>query len=96
MYDIERWTKFTGFRDLKSIDDFDFEFNSSVNKKITFDLPAGDFVRKTHDALLIRSPGVVFYRSTFDCIRDFLLQSSSLSSSSSRNSSVNNMVRVFP
>jgi hypothetical protein len=54
MYDIERWTKFTSFRDLKSIDDFDFEFNPSVNKKITFDLPAGDFVRKTHDALLIR------------------------------------------
>jgi len=88
---IDRWTKLAGFRDLKSIDDFDFEFNPTVNKKAIFDLAAGDFVRKAHDALLIGPPGVgkshlvqaigrqlirdghtVFYRSIFDCIRDFL------------------------
>jgi DNA replication protein DnaC len=88
---IERWTKLACFRDLKSIDDFDFEFNTSVNKKQIYDLAAGDFVRKAHDALLIGPPGVgkshlvqaigrqlirdgytVYYRSIFDCIRDFL------------------------
>ena len=25
---IERWTKLAGFRDLKSIDDFDFQFKA--------------------------------------------------------------------
>lgn len=88
---IARWTKAAGFRDQKSLDDFDFEFNTSVKRKQIFDLAAGDFVRKHHDAILIGPPGVgkshlvqsigrqlirdgytVYYRSIFDCVRDFL------------------------
>lgn len=88
---IARWTKAAAFRDQKTLDDFDFEFNSSVKRKQIFDLAAGDFVRKHHDAILVGPPGVgkshlvqsigrqlirdgftVYYRSIFDCVRDFL------------------------
>ena len=88
---IERRTKTAAFRDQKSIDDFDFEFNTSVRRKQIYDLAAGDFVRKHHDAILVGPPGVgkshivqsigrqlirdgftVYYRSIFDCVRDFL------------------------
>lgn len=87
---IERRTKAAAFRDQKSLDDFDFEFNTSVKRKQVFDLAAGDFVRKHHDAILLGPPGVgkshiaqsvgrqlirdgftVYYRSIFDCVRDF-------------------------
>ena len=88
---IARRTKAAAFRDQKLLDDFDFEFNTSVKRKQIFDLAAGDFVRKHHDAILIGPPGVgkshlaqsigrqlirdgftVYYRSIFDCVRDFL------------------------
>ena len=88
---IARRTKSASFRELKSLDEFDFEFNRSVKKKAIFDLAAGDFVRKGRDAILVGPPGVgkshlvqsigrsliregytVYYRSIFDCVRDFL------------------------
>lgn len=88
---ILRWTKAAAFRDQKSLEDFDFEFNTSVKRKQIFDLAAGDFVRKHRDAILVGPPGVgkshlvqsigrqlirdgftVYYRSIFDCVRDFL------------------------
>ena len=88
---IARRTKADGFRDQKLLDDFDFEFNTSVKRKQIFDLAAGDFVRKHYDAIFIGPPGVgkshlvqsigrqlirdgftVYYRSIFDCVRDFL------------------------
>lgn len=88
---IARRTKAAAFRDQKCLDDFDFEFNLSVKRKQIFDLAAGDFVRKHHDAILVGPPGVgkshlvqsigrqlirsgftVYYRSIFDCVRDFL------------------------
>lgn len=88
---IERRTKSASFRDQKSLDEFDFEFNTSIKRRQIFELAAGDFVRKHHDAILIGPPGVgkshiaqsvgrqlirdgftVYYRSIFDCVRDFL------------------------
>jgi len=88
---IERRTKAAAFRDQKCLDDFDFEFNRSVKRKQIYDLAAGDFVRKHHDAIIVGPPGVgkshivqsvgrqlirdgytVYYRSIFDCVRDFL------------------------
>ena len=88
---IERHTKSAGFRELKSLDEFDFDFNRSVKKKIVYELAAGDFVRKGRDAIFVGPPGVgkshlvqsigrelirsgntVYYRSIFDCVRDFL------------------------
>ncbi|MEO1981352.1 MAG: IS21-like element helper ATPase IstB [Fuerstiella sp.] len=88
---IERRTKAAAFRDQKCLDDFDFDFNKSVKRKQIYDLAAGDFVRKHHDAIFVGPPGVgkshivqsigrqlirdgytVYYRSIFDCVRDFL------------------------
>jgi len=88
---IERRTKAAAFRDQKCLDDFDFDFNKSVKRKHIYDLAAGDFVRKHHDAIFVGPPGVgkshivqsigrqlirdgytVYYRSIFDCVRDFL------------------------
>lgn len=88
---IERHTKLAGFRELKSLDEFDFEFNRSLRKNVVYELAAGDFVRKGRDAILVGPPGVgkshlvqsigreliregytVYYRSIFDCVRDFL------------------------
>ncbi len=55
---IARRTKAAAFRDQKTIDDFDWDFNRSIKKKQVFDLAAGDFVRKHHDVLLVGPPGV--------------------------------------
>ena len=55
---IERRTKLAAFRDQKCLDDFDFEFNRSVKRKQIYDLAAGDFVRKHHNAILVGPPGV--------------------------------------
>ena len=88
---IARRTKAAAFRDQRSLEGFDFEFNTSIQRKQIFDLASGDFVRKGHDAILVGPPGVgkshlvqsigaalirqgftVYYRSIFDCVRDFL------------------------
>ena len=88
---IARRTKAAAFRDQKSLDDFDFQFNTSVKRKPLYDLAAGDFVHKHHNVIFIGPPGVgkshlvqsiggqlirngltVYYRSIFDCVRDFL------------------------
>jgi DNA replication protein DnaC len=88
---IARRTKAASFRDQKSLQDFDWEFNATIKRKQIFDLASGDFVRKHHDAIIVGPPGVgkshiaqsigrqlireghtVYYRSIFDCVRDFL------------------------
>ena len=88
---IARRTKAATFRDQKTLEDFDWEFNTSVKRKQMFDLASGDFVRKRRDAIFLGPPGVgkshlvqsigrqlirdgltVYYRSIFDCVRDFL------------------------
>ncbi|MEQ8845614.1 MAG: IS21-like element helper ATPase IstB [Phycisphaerales bacterium] len=88
---IARRTKAAAFRDQKSLDDFDWQFNTSIKQKQIYQLAAGDFVRKCRDAILVGPPGVgkshivqsigrdmiragytVYYRSIFDCVRDFL------------------------
>lgn len=88
---IARRTKSASFRDQRSLEDFDWDFNESIKRRQIFDLASGDFVRKHRDAILIGPPGVgkshlvqsigyqlikvgltVYYRSIFDCVRDFL------------------------
>ncbi len=46
------------FRDLKTIEDFDFTFNPSIKRKQIMDLAAGHFIRQHQDVLLIGPPGV--------------------------------------
>jgi len=88
---IDRRVKAAGFRELKTLDNFDFSFNPSVKKKQIFDLATGAFIRQARDVLLLGPPGVgksflaqaigyqaikmgfvVYYRSIFDLVRDFL------------------------
>jgi len=54
---IERRVKAACFRDQKTLEDFDWRFNSSIKRQQFYDLAAGDFVRKATDILLIGPPG---------------------------------------
>lgn len=88
---IERRTKAARFRDQKTLDDFDWSFNSSIKKKAFYDLAAGRYIEQARNILLVGPPGtgkshlmqalgieaikqgcVVYYRSVFDVVRDFL------------------------
>lgn len=55
---INRRTTAASFRDQKTLEDFDWSFNSSIKRKQLFDLAAGEFVRKQRDVLLVGPPGV--------------------------------------
>jgi DNA replication protein DnaC len=55
---VQRGLKAAGFRELKTLDDFDWSFNPSINRKQIFDLAAGRFIREARDVLLIGPPGV--------------------------------------
>ena len=55
---INRRTKAASFREQKTLEDFDWDFNRSIKKKPIYDLAAGDFVRKHRDVLLVGPPGV--------------------------------------
>jgi DNA replication protein DnaC len=54
---IGRRTKAAGFRELQTLDEFDFSFNSSIKRKQIFELATGAFVRQPRDVLLIGPPG---------------------------------------
>lgn len=88
---IARRVKAADFRELKPLDDFDWSFNPSVNRKQVYDLATCRFIRERRDVLLLGPPGVgksflvqalgqqaikqgflVYYRSIFDVVRDFL------------------------
>jgi DNA replication protein DnaC len=55
---LKRRIKAATFRDLKTLDDFDWAFNPSIQRKQVFDLATGRFVREARDVLLIGPPGV--------------------------------------
>jgi len=55
---IARRTKAAAFRDQKTLDDFDWDFNRSIKRKPIYDLAAGQFVRQHRDVLLVGPPGV--------------------------------------
>jgi DNA replication protein DnaC len=88
---IQRRTKAAAFRDLKTLDQFDFSFNPSINKRQIYDLATCRFIREAKDVLWMGPPGVgksflvqaigyqaiksgflVYYRSVFDVVRDFM------------------------
>jgi DNA replication protein DnaC len=54
---IDRRTKAAGFRELRTLDEFDFSFNPSIKRKQIFDLATGAFIRQPRDVLLIGPPG---------------------------------------
>lgn len=55
---VQRGLKVAGFRELKTLDDFDWSFNPSISRKQVFDLASGRFIREARDGLLIGPPGV--------------------------------------
>jgi DNA replication protein DnaC len=55
---VERRVKAAGFRDQRTLEDFEFSFNPSVKRKQVYDLATGAFVRQGRDVLLLGPPGV--------------------------------------
>jgi DNA replication protein DnaC len=55
---IGRRVKAAGFRELKSIEDFDFSFNPSIKRKQIMDLATCRFIREQRDILFTGPPGV--------------------------------------
>ena len=54
---IARHTKQANFRDVRRLEDFDFSFNTSVNKSQVYELATGRFVREARDVLWLGPPG---------------------------------------
>jgi DNA replication protein DnaC len=55
---IQRRIKAAGFRELKTLEDFDWAFNPSIHKKQVYDLATCRFVREARDVLFLGPPGV--------------------------------------
>jgi DNA replication protein DnaC len=55
---IGRGLNTAGFREQKTLEDFQWDFNRSIKKKQIYDLAAGGFVRQHCDVLLVGPPGV--------------------------------------
>lgn len=55
---MERRTKAADFRTLRSLEDFDWRFNPSINRRQIFDLAAGGCLREGKDILFLGPPGV--------------------------------------
>jgi DNA replication protein DnaC len=55
---VERRVRAAMFREIKSLDEFDFAFNTSIKRKQVFDLATCKFVRDKADVLLLGPPGV--------------------------------------
>jgi DNA replication protein DnaC len=55
---MARRTKAAGFRDLKTLEDFDWRFNPEIPRKTLYDLATCSFIRERRDVLFIGPPGV--------------------------------------
>ncbi len=55
---LERRTKAADFRTLKTLEDFDWQFNPSISRKQIFDLAAGGYLQQGKDILFLGPPGV--------------------------------------
>ena len=54
---IARRVKAAGFRELRTLEDFDWQFNPSIKRKPIFDLATGRFIREARDVLFLGPPG---------------------------------------
>jgi DNA replication protein DnaC len=54
---IQRRIKAAMFRELKTLEDFDWQFNPSIKKKQIFDLASCQFIRECRDCLFLGPPG---------------------------------------
>jgi DNA replication protein DnaC len=54
---MQRHLKAAQFRELKTLEDFDWQFNPSIKKRQIYDLASGRFVRENRDCLFLGPPG---------------------------------------
>lgn len=54
---MQRRIKAASFREIKTLEDFDWQFNSTIPKKQFYDLAACQFIEKGVDVLLLGPPG---------------------------------------
>jgi len=55
---INRRHKLAEFRELRSLENFDFSFNPTINRALIYELATGQFVTQRRDVLLVGPPGV--------------------------------------
>src|SRR5215472_4579668 len=55
---LQRRVKAAQFRELKTLEDFDWSFNPSIKRKQIYDLASGRFIRESRDVLFLGPPGV--------------------------------------
>jgi DNA replication protein DnaC len=55
---LSRRTQAAEFRHLKTLEDFDWQFNPAIQRKAIFELATGNFLRQHDDILFIGPPGV--------------------------------------
>ena len=55
---IARRRKAADFREIRSLDNFDFAFNTSIDRARIYELAACHFIRQQRDVLLVGPPGV--------------------------------------
>jgi DNA replication protein DnaC len=55
---IDKRQKLAGFRDHKTLEDFDWGFNPSIKREPIYELATGQFIRERRDLLLIGPPGL--------------------------------------
>lgn len=55
---LQRRIKAADFRSLKSLEDFDWEFNRTIKRQQIFALAAGDYIERRQDILFLGPPGV--------------------------------------
>jgi DNA replication protein DnaC len=55
---LNRRVQSASFRELRTLDQFDWSFNPSIKKKQVFDLATGQFIREARDVLWLGPPGL--------------------------------------
>jgi hypothetical protein len=53
---LERRRKAAGFRNLNTLDNFDFTFNKKMNRSLIFDLATANFIARHEDVLFLVRP----------------------------------------
>src|SRR5438045_1051568 len=55
---VERRKKAAAFRELKPLDEFEWDFNPSIKRAQIYELATANFIRQNRDILLLGPPGV--------------------------------------
>jgi DNA replication protein DnaC len=55
---IQRRVKAAGFREMRTLEDFDWQFNGTIKRKPIFDRATCHFIKEGKDVLLLGPPGV--------------------------------------